>query len=133
MPPRLPDRPTISETVEQLIAPDASIEILEPVWCNQVTFRVTFDPGTTPLTGLQEVAVSVIDNVSGVDQVFPALPFGFPPIGGSATATFSFPMPADANFQPDWGNVIRVRIEPRSQPDRNPTNDEAVATGYCVG
>jgi hypothetical protein len=133
MPPKTPDHPRIPPIVQELVLPDASIEILEPVWCNQVTFRVTFDPGTLPLTGLQVVMVTVIDNVSGVDQAFPSLPFGFPPIGGSATATYSFPMPPDATFQPDWANEIRVRIEPRSQADRDPSNDEAVATGFCVG
>ena len=127
------DLSTIPTLVEQLVEPDASIEILEPVWCNEVTFRLNFDPGTTPLTGLQLFAVSVIDNVSGVDQVVGTLPFGLPPTGGAATATLSFPMPPDANFHPDWTNEVRVRIDPRSQPDRDPTNDEAVATGYCVG
>jgi subtilase family serine protease len=43
-------------------------------------------------------------------------------------------MPADANFQPDWGNEITVEVDPDNLiAESDESNNTLVVTGTCVG
>jgi CARDB protein len=128
------------DLLRRLFLPDLSIAVVnvegntQVTYCNRVTFDVTLSPGLIPSSGNVPVRVRVTDKVFGLPQPVGDLTLYLPGTGGTARTSVQFPMPADANFQPDWGNEITVEVDPDNLiAESDESNNTLVVTGTCVG
>ena len=134
--PRLPrELQALKVDVLRLVLPDLSIAVDQAqTWCNRVAFTITLSPGLFQPSGNQGVRVRVIDKVFGVPQTVGEILLFVPAAGGSTSAVIEWPMPADAQFTPDFFNEITVMVDPdNSIAERDETNNSVTVIGTCVG
>jgi hypothetical protein len=137
LPPEL--RP-IPPDILQLILPDLSVAVvfaegnIQVTHCHRVTFRVSLAPGFFRPSGNRAVRVRVIDEVFGNPQTVGEVLLFLPAAGGSTQASIEWPMPADAQFTPDFNNKITLIVDPDNEvAERNEKNNTVTVTGTCLG
>jgi hypothetical protein len=137
LPPEL--RP-IPVDILRLILPDLSISAVfaegnaQVTHCHRVTFKVTLSPGFFRPSGNQAVRVRVIDEVFGIPQTVGEVLLFLPAAGGSTQASIEWPMPADAQYTPDFNNKIIVIVDPDNElGERDKSNNTLTVTGTCLG
>jgi subtilase family serine protease len=78
--------------------------------------------------------VRVIDEVFGNPQTVGEVLLFLPAAGGSTQASIEWPMPADAQFTPDFNNKITLIVDPDNEvAERNEKNNTVTVTGTCLG
>jgi len=135
-----PELRSISVDVLRLILPDLSVSAVyaegnvQVTHCHRITFRVTLSPGLFRPAGNQAVRVRVIDEVFGTPQTVGEVLMFLPAAGGSAQASIEWPLPADAQFVPDFNNKIIVVVDPDNEiGERDKSNNTLTVTGTCLG
>lgn len=130
----------VSGHIIPLLFPDLSVSVVnaegnvQVTHCHRVTFRVTLSPGILKLTEDLATKVRVIDEVFGIPKVVGEVMLFLPAAGGSTQASIEWPMPADAQWGPDFNNKIAIIVDPDNQiTERNKSNNTCIVTGTCVG
>jgi hypothetical protein len=102
--------------------------------CHKVTFTVAYSPGL--LFGNEPgyirplVRITDLSEPDKYQDLYPVLPRS----GGSTKITYEFPLPADAQFRPDFDNEIKVEVDPDNHyAERNENDNVVTFFGHCVG